>query len=363
MDEIKKDAEIESVQKEETTTIEDKPKKKSKAKKIIIAVICIIIVAALAGTGVYFLTYKSDEAIAVDELILAIGEVDYFSGSTIETAQEAVDELDEKTLNQLDELGTLEQAQLDYIDVQIAYVEEKIDDIGEVGLSSTTKINTARSKYDALDADLQESVSNFTVLEEAEETYSELEVQQVIDAIDDIGTVSLDSSSKISSAKSLYSDLTSAQKKLVSNYDELTDAQDVYDELVDAKEIAELEALSESTLKITRFDYSSFNTNGAVSVYINFTNKSDKTIKYITFYGSFYNSVGDVIEVDYGYDEVIGMQATGPYATGEGLSGTNWSWGKYYSWSIDSLVLTKVKIEYTDGSIIYFYEDEVQYLM
>lgn len=362
MDEIKKDAEVESVQKEETTTIEDKPKKKGKAKKIIISIVCLVLVAALAGTGVYFLTYKSDEAIAVDELILAIGEVDYFSGSTIETAQEAVDELDEKTLNQLDELGTLEQAQLDYIDVQIAYVEEKIDDIGEVGLSSTTKINTARSKYDALDADLQESVSNFTVLEEAEETYSELEVQQVIDAIDDIDTVSLDSSSKISSAKSLYSDLTSTQKKLVSNYDELTDAQDVYDELVEAKAEADAKELAESTLSISKFSYSSFDSVGGVDIYINFTNKSDKTIKYIYFKVSFYNAVGDVLETKY-EDEILYLQDTGPYAPGEGRYGTSSYWGSYYSWQIDSMKLLYCAVEYTDGTTVYFDEDEVQYLM
>ncbi len=70
-----------------------------------------------------------------------------------------------------------------YVDITVLTSEQSselqnvidlIDDIGDVTLESETEINNARSAYDLLDEDLKELVSNYDVLVSAEETLTEL---------------------------------------------------------------------------------------------------------------------------------------------------------------------------------------------
>ncbi|NLB91760.1 MAG: S-layer homology domain-containing protein, partial [Clostridiales bacterium] len=95
---------------------------------------------------------------------------------------------------------------------------------------------------------------------------------------------------------------------------------------------------------------SSHDSAGGVKLYMNYTNKSPKTIKYLNFDVSFYNAVGDPINT-WMVDRVEKCYHTGPTRTGEGLSGTNWYWGKYYDWDIYSVRLVGLSIEYMDGTV------------
>ena len=68
---------------------------------------------------------------------------------------------------------------------------------------------------------------------------------KVINLISGIGTVTLDSGSSISSARNAYDSLTSAQKKLVTNYGTLTSAESTYQSLLDEQKAAEEEQTEE----------------------------------------------------------------------------------------------------------------------
>lgn len=123
----------------------------------------------------------------------------------------------------------------------------KINDIGTVMYTDTckAKIDVARIAYNALTATQKNLVSNANTLTVAETRYTTLkeEAEQsaanqtvanaVIIKINAIGTVTYTdaSKSKIDAARTAYSALTAAQKKLVSNYESLITAENKYIEL------------------------------------------------------------------------------------------------------------------------------------
>lgn len=109
------------------------------------------------------------------------------------------------------------------------------------------------------------------------------------------------------------------------------------------------------------------NSAGGVDLHISFTNKSDKTIKYIHFSVTPYNAVGDAMRCDIrNYSSFTGY-LTGPLEPGyEGYSRhgnfiSTEVWGEaWYNYSIKSVELDSVRIEYTDGSTFSLYGDEVK---
>ena len=90
---------------------------------------------------------------------------------------------------------------------------------------------------------------------------------------------------------------------------------------------------------------------GGVEWNFKLTNNTDKTIKYVTLEWDCYNAVGDLV-----YDEITsksshGVKFTGPLepkATTILLRNTT----LFYSYSYNSASLTKLKVEFTDGTII-----------
>ena len=101
---------------------------------------------------------------------------------------------------------------------------------------------------------------------------------------------------------------------------------------------------------------------GGVKLYINFTNMSENTIKYITFGIQLYNAVGDIVKCQLTGSipgDTYGCHYTGPCEKGDGLSGTDVYYGKYYNSSIDHAKLVSVDIEYMDGSTVSIDGDEI----
>lgn len=87
---------------------------------------------------------------------------------------------------------------------------------------------------------------------------------------------------------------------------------------------------------------------GGVSVRISFKNRSPITIKYITFTMVPYNSVGDMVSSSIGGKTEAYLKGTGPFDQDKGGF---LSWGQvWYNHSITEVKLTKVEIEYMDGS-------------
>lgn len=184
---------------------------------------------------------------AVINQIDAIGTVTVDSEKAIKDARTSYDALNvrqKKAVTNYDVLVAAEAA-LELAKENaavIAGVEQKITAIGEVTYTaaSKAKINLARAAYDALADELKAGVRNYDVLVNAEARYEELRsaaedmaiAEPVIEKINAIGKVTLESKRLIETAEAAYDALTPAQQKLVTNYDVLVAARAAYDALV-----------------------------------------------------------------------------------------------------------------------------------
>ena len=103
-----------------------------------------------------------------------------------------------------------------------------------------------------------------------------------------------------------------------------------------------MEKRVKNIVRVTKLQVSKPNSVGGVSVYIGFKNMSDKVIKYITFEVVPYNAVGDIMRCEIRDYANFGCQATGPYATGEGIAGNNSAYWDcaWYNSTITSVQLT-----------------------
>ena len=112
---------------------------------------------------------------------------------------------------------------------------EKINAIGTVTPDSGDAIAAARSAYDALTDAQKEQVTNADVLTAAEARYTDVvAIDGAEKAIDAIGEVTLTSGDAIAAARAAYDALTDSQKAEVSNYNTLLAAETRFAELKDA---------------------------------------------------------------------------------------------------------------------------------
>ena len=189
---------------------------------------CFVLLLVLAMALTLTACSKSEAAQAVDDQIAAIGEVTLESESAIAAAEEAVAALAEEDRKQLDNEDDLKEARAAYetlvLEDQAAGVEEAIDAIGTVTVDSGEAVEAARALYDASPAEVQALVENFSDLEAAEETLSGLKVEEAIRLIDAIGTVTADSREAVEAAQTAYDALTQEDAAKVTNASALEDA-------------------------------------------------------------------------------------------------------------------------------------------
>ena len=127
-----------------------------------------------------------------EKLIEEIGEVTIESGPQIEAAEQAISVLDADQMEKISNLAILDDAKLKYANIleekeendkKIERVEKKIQSIKTVTEESGNAINAAREAFDRLAPELQSAVSNKDTLSKAEETFEQLAIQTVTDAI------------------------------------------------------------------------------------------------------------------------------------------------------------------------------------
>lgn len=112
---------------------------------------------------------------------------------------------------------------------------EKINAIGTVTPDSGDAIAAARSAYDALTDAQKKQVTNADTLTAAEARYTDVvAIDGAEKAIDAIGEVTLTSGDAIAAARAAYDALTDSQKAEVSNYNTLLAAEARFAELKDA---------------------------------------------------------------------------------------------------------------------------------
>lgn len=174
-------------------------------------------------------------------LIDEIGDVEYSTESKakIDAARSGYDALSDDDKQLVTNYKVLEEAESEYAalkhnhdlaDAVIALIEA----IGTVEETDecATKINTAREAYDALENDEQRAlVSNFEELENAENEYNYLHAptvaMQLIDAIGDVSDTT-ECKEKIDEARKAFDELDDTQKARVDNLDVLEDAEEEY---------------------------------------------------------------------------------------------------------------------------------------
>ena len=127
---------------------------------------------------------------------------------------------------------------------------EKINAIGTVTLESEEAIQAARAAYDILTETQKEQVTNYNVLTAAEARLTDLKAAKAVDdMIDAIGEVTLESEGAIAAARAAYEALTEAQQAEVKSYDKLTAAEARLAVLKPAKPVEKLiDAIGEVTL-------------------------------------------------------------------------------------------------------------------
>lgn len=116
-------------------------------------------------------------------------------------------------------------------------------------------------------------------------------------------------------------------------------------------------------LDITLFQYE-VNYVGGIDVYMTFSNKSStKTINYITVELEFRNSVGDVLKDDISGKTTTSLLFTGPLKAGKTSSKTYWRACFYNSTYSGTNKITKIEIEYADGTTLVLDEGVADYVV
>lgn len=154
--------------------------------------------------------YKNDSG-----NIMAVG----FSGAA--KVRRLYDALADTEKEKITNYSKLTEAEKTYAEIKaaISEVEKKIAAIGTVSAASGSLISDARAAYDALSASSRKNVSNYAVLQAAEERFRQFErAENVISLINAIGTVTSQSGTKITAARKAYDALSAEEKKLVTNY-------------------------------------------------------------------------------------------------------------------------------------------------
>lgn len=171
-------------------------------------------------------------AAVVDGWIAAIGEVTLDSGPAISQARKAYDGLSEKQQALVKNPQTLFEAEKTYDQLRAREVSAAIAAIGEVTAEKLPLIQKAQSLYDALTDAQKALVTDYDVLVKARLNYENLvAAASVIELIDRIGNVTLDSGPAITAAINAYNSLTGDQQDLVTNYETLEKAAAAYDAL------------------------------------------------------------------------------------------------------------------------------------
>ena len=205
----------------------------NRTMKVAATVLCI---SMLLCTGC-----KSSEVKSTEELINSIGEVTLESKDAIEAAQSSYDTLgnDQAKVENLQVLQDAEEKYNDILQSEAAPIEEAIAAIPQpVTIEAADMVSRAESLYNKAKESVRNAVSNIDALNDAKKTLEDIKVQTAIDAIDQIGTVTLESQSAIDAASVAYQAVPTARKGDVTNYGVLADAQSAYTML--QKEAAEL---------------------------------------------------------------------------------------------------------------------------
>ena len=112
-----------------------------------------------------------------------------------------------------------------------------------------------------------------------------------------------------------------------------------------------------NSIKIKTYHLSGPNSAGGIDVFFHYKNLSDKTIKYLVWTGYPINAVGDPVYCTIRDYSSHRGQDTGPIK--KGASRKSYWECVWYNWQAKRFILTKIEIEYMDGSTLDIEGDEL----
>ncbi len=128
---------------------------------------------------------------------------------------------------------------------EVKIVENQITSIGNVTEDSDILIQNVRRAYDNLSNKDKKRISNYSVLEEAELAFNTIFSGKVDKMIEGIGPINDYSKVAIDLARSEYDKLTKGQKSLVNNFGNLIAIEKEYEEYIVNRSIETLDALKD----------------------------------------------------------------------------------------------------------------------
>ena len=121
-------------------------------------------------------------------------------------------------------------------------VDTLISSIGTVTLDSESKITEAEKEVEGLSIEDYKQLNNIEQLEKARKTYDNLvskeKADKIIALINEIGNVTIDSENKSNAARSAFDAARNSVQELVTNKDKLVEAEDIFYGLKAEKVIA-----------------------------------------------------------------------------------------------------------------------------
>jgi len=303
---------------------------------------------------------NESDAKKVIQMIDAIGTVTLASESVINRARNAYDVLSDGAKALVTNYQTLVAAETKLADLKAAADSEALSAQADavvsmiaalypITVNSEIPINEARAAYDALPEDAKALVTNYQALLDAEALLPYvLEAYPVINLIDAIGTVTLDSESAISAARSAYEALSTEAKNQVTNYQTLLDAEAALQALLDSS-VSEAEA--DALFSITTFSWDWY--EDGYYIFLEYTNKSSKTITDLEFEVGFTDDDQNPIIMDGFTSERLILVDHDDLAPGQ-TSSDEESWGPVTCGSQEPtwIFIYAVEIFYTDGTSV-----------
>lgn len=240
-----------------------------------------------------------ENALGVDNIIDALGEITLDSKDAIDAAYAAYNSLTEQAKGFVTKKDALDEAKAIYDalvadDEAVKAVIKAIDDIDVVEYTeeSYAKIVLAESMYNGLEERLKGKVTNYDDIQAAYDRYAALEedekaVQNVIGKIDEIGEVvyTTECKEKIDLARAVYEDLRDDLEGRITNYQLLLDAEALYDELLPKGNATEDAVEAYGNMYVTVFntipDGKVVTVDGKVASVVKKSDNGDEKIYYV----------------------------------------------------------------------------------
>ena len=287
----------------------------------------------------------------------AIGDVTLDSLDAIRAARAAYDAVDPEAQEQVANRETLSAAEQTFDALAIQAATDAIRAIGDVTLDSGEAIRAARELYDGFSGAIQSQVANRDVLVRDEEQFTALRIQHVDELIEAICEVTLSSEDRIREAEDAYNSLSESEAASVTNHRVLVEAREVFDTMEAAARLQVAIDEAKGILRVTRLEVKPLEAGG-VELHFGFVNESEQTIHYVYYGVTFYDAEGVVISLESTGAEICERVASGPFAHGGGTEDVETLWGGDGR-EPASVRLAALSVEYEDGSVYTFSDEQL----